>query len=173
MRTRLSSSLIQCFNALPLKRLLTSVERRHVPPVVSVLIDTLPKLDENKQHPLHLGELHKAFHSQFHFIPGAQNDIHESFTNLCSGGGRYDDVVGSHFQGVILYVNTCTECKKVVNCNPEPFTTIFLPLSNDMNDIGESVEESLNDVNIAAFCDRCDKRTNHNIKGRLCFNQKH
>ena len=167
------NTLVQCFNALPLQRLLTAVERCNVPPVVSILIDSLRKLDENKEQPLHLGELHKAFHSQFHYIPGAQNDIHESFTNLCSGGSRYDDVVGSHLEGVILYVNTCTECKKVVNCNPEPFISTFLPLSNDMKDIGESVEESLNDVNIAAFCDRCDKRTNHNIKGRLCFNQKH
>ena len=163
------NTLVQCFNALPLQRLLTAVERCNVPPVVSILIDSLRKLDENKEQPLHLGELHKAFHSQFHYIPGAQNNIHESFTNLCSGGGRYDDVVGSHFQGAIRYIKTCTECNKIVNCNPEPFTTIFVPLANDIIDIGESIEDSLNEDSIAAFCDRCDKRMNHNRKGCFVF----
>ena len=164
------NTLLQCLNSLPCKTSLTAEEERCVTPVIFSMIHTLRKLNQLNEQAFYPDMLHHCFHGQFHYTPGEQNDIHESFSRLCcSGGGKYDNVLERHFQGSIQYQKTCTQCGNVEYCNPELFTSIFLALNSGYKKkVGQLVQESLNDE-ITACCDRCKKETIHTRTGTFVF----
>ena len=104
--------LLQCFNALPPRRiLLDGLKDGCVSNVTAALTNVMNDMDCNKNSSVYPGELHRAMQNRYNIVANEQRDIHESFTTICSDGKKtgMNDVVASHFNIGSQFRKTCTE----------------------------------------------------------------
>ena len=93
------NSLVQCIYSLPLRsRLLDDIKRNTQCKVTSALINVISNMMYTTSTPLYPIDLHEAIQEQYNLVSGEQQDIHESFTLLCSNGTEnMNDIIARHF----------------------------------------------------------------------------
>ena len=101
----------------------------------------------------------KLFKNSTRLVPGDQQDIHESFTLLCSSGAEdMNDLIAEHFQIGCQTTRTCKQCYKHERQSPETLTTIILPVLNGIHDLENSIARNMN-YNVFIYCCVCSEDT--------------
>lgn len=155
--------LLQCFNALPLRRnLLDGMKDVCVSNVTAAITKVMNDMDCNKHSSIYPGELHRAMQNRYNIVANEQRDIHESFTTICSDGEEtgMNDVVASHFHIGSQFRTTCRECGSFKDGTPETHTSLIVHVLNGIDDLEKAIETNMKE-DITVRCIKCDKDTTH------------
>ena len=88
--------------------------------VTAALINVIRKIANARSASFYPNDPHQAIQEQYKLVPGEQQDIHESFTLLCSGGAEdMNDLIAEHFQIGCQTTRTCKQCYKHEYQSPE------------------------------------------------------
>ena len=139
--------LLQCFNALPLRRnLLDGMKDVCVSNVTAAITKVMNDMDCNKHSSIYPGELHRAMQNRYNIVANEQRDIHESFTTICSDGEEtgMNDVVASHFHIGSQFRTTCRECGSFKDGTPETHTSLIVHVLNGIDDLEKAIEGGYN-----------------------------
>lgn len=164
------NSLIQCIYSLPLKScLLDDVKKTTKCKVTSALINVISNMVYPKSASFYPSDLHQAIQEQYSLVPGEQQDIHESFTLLCSSGAEsMNDIIAGHFQIGCQTTRTCKQCYRHEYQSPETLTTIILPVLNGIHDLESSIARNMDD-HVFIYCNVCGEDTEHIRSGKYLY----
>ena len=164
------NSLVQCIYSLPLRsRLLDDIKKNTQCKVTSALINVISNMMYTTSTPLYPIDLHEAIQEQYNLVPGEQQDIHESFTLLCSNGTEnMNDIIARHFQIGYQVAKTCKKCDRREYQSPETLTTIILPVLNGIHDLENTIDRNMND-HVPMHCSICGEDTEHTRSGKYLF----
>ncbi len=91
--------------------LLDKMKQNTMCKVTSELMNVISKMECVFNPSFYPQELYQTIKDEYGVVDGEQQDIHETFTLLCSAGTQnMNDIIASQFESGCQYRKTCTEC---------------------------------------------------------------